>query len=153
MHNNTITITISDTPSLTHHCHKSSNPRACVCVCVFQAIDRAEDFFVESLEQWRISMEIDSFALLGHSLGGYLSSLYALRYPHRVSNLILASPAGLPEPPAAALAYDSPKNRSDRSFSTRLFLKAWAKLVSQIAVAFTLPSQFTATTVILCVIS
>jgi pimeloyl-ACP methyl ester carboxylesterase len=30
--------------------------------------------------------------LLGHSLGGYLGTVYALKYPDRVDRLILASP-------------------------------------------------------------
>jgi pimeloyl-ACP methyl ester carboxylesterase len=34
--------------------------------------------------------------LIGHSLGGYLSTQYALRYPDRIQKLILMSPAGYP---------------------------------------------------------
>lgn len=53
-----------------------------------------EDFFLESLEQWRVKMNIERMVLVGHSLGGYISTVYALRYPERVSRLILLSPAG-----------------------------------------------------------
>lgn len=39
--------------------------------------------------------------LIGHSLGGYLSTAYALKYPSRVDRLVLLSPAGIPENPYA----------------------------------------------------
>eukprot|EP00967_Tisochrysis_lutea_P084670 scaffold118492_cov19-Tisochrysis_lutea.AAC.1 len=33
--------------------------------------------------------------LVGHSLGGYLSACYALKYPEHVEHLILVCPAGV----------------------------------------------------------
>ncbi|KXN68696.1 alpha/beta-hydrolase [Conidiobolus coronatus NRRL 28638] len=62
-------------------------------------IAEAEDFFVESLEKWRERQNIEKMTLLGHSLGGYLSTVYALKYPRRVEKLILVSPVGIPKSP------------------------------------------------------
>lgn len=62
-------------------------------------VKEAESFFVESLEDWRQRMGLEKMTLIGHSLGGYLSVAYTLRYPTRVSKLILLSPAGIPRDP------------------------------------------------------
>lgn len=62
-------------------------------------VNEAEDFFLDSLEEWRIKMGLETMTLIGHSLGGYLSVAYALKYPTRVSKLILLSPAGVPHDP------------------------------------------------------
>ncbi|KAF8307270.1 alpha/beta-hydrolase [Clavulina sp. PMI_390] len=62
-------------------------------------VDEAERFFTDALEEWREKQGIEKMALIGHSLGGYLSTAYALKYPHRVSRLILLSPAGVPRDP------------------------------------------------------
>ena len=62
-------------------------------------VREAESFFIDSLEQWRQKMGLETMTLVGHSLGGYLSVAYALRYPTRVSKLILLSPAGVPRDP------------------------------------------------------
>ena len=62
-------------------------------------VARAEHFFLSSLESWREATGIDRMVLVGHSLGGYLASAYAVRYPHRVSGLIMVSPAGVPHGP------------------------------------------------------
>ncbi|KAJ2701842.1 hypothetical protein FB645_004515 [Coemansia sp. IMI 203386] len=59
----------------------------------------AESFFVESLEEWRKRMGLEKMTLCGHSFGGYMSTLYALKYPERVEKLVLISPIGVPKPP------------------------------------------------------
>ncbi|KAJ2338668.1 hypothetical protein GGF43_006827, partial [Coemansia sp. RSA 2618] len=62
-------------------------------------VAHAESFFVESLEEWRQRLGIERMTLCGHSFGGYMSALYALKYPERVEKLVLVSPIGIPEAP------------------------------------------------------
>lgn len=42
-----------------------------------------ERLVVESLEKWRAEMGIEEMVLCGHSLGGMISSAYAMAHPHR----------------------------------------------------------------------
>eukprot|EP01135_Chromosphaera_perkinsii_P003532 Nk52_evm5s247 gene=Nk52_evmTU5s247 len=58
--------------------------------------EQTEEKFVDALEQWREKVGIEKFTFVGHSFGGYLSGLYALKYPDRVSKLVLLSPVGVP---------------------------------------------------------
>ncbi|KAI9027287.1 Alpha/Beta hydrolase protein [Phycomyces nitens] len=60
-------------------------------------VERVEDHFVETLEEWREKVGLEKMTLMGHSLGGYLSTCYALKYPQRVEKLILVSPVGIPD--------------------------------------------------------
>ncbi|AET40315.1 uncharacterized protein Ecym_5577 [Eremothecium cymbalariae DBVPG len=60
-----------------------------------EQVEEALAFFVDSLEAWREKRNVDSFVLVGHSLGGYLSSFYALRHPERIDKLVLVSPVGV----------------------------------------------------------
>jgi len=53
----------------------------------------------EASEEWFIAMKLGPFNLLGHSFGGYLASIYTLKYPHIILRLILADPWGVPERP------------------------------------------------------
>lgn len=57
--------------------------------------EETEDWFVDSLERWRVAQGHTQMVLVGHSLGGYLSTSYALKYPDRVAHLVLVNPAGM----------------------------------------------------------
>ena len=63
------------------------------------SIEAAEEFFIDSLEEWRKAEGIDKMILFGHSLGGYLSACYSMKYPERVEHLLMVSPVGVPMPP------------------------------------------------------
>lgn len=66
----------------------------------------AEDQFVGNLDQWREKMGLTSFMLLGHSLGGYVSLAYALKYPQYIRHLVLAEPWGFAERPAEGTRWE-----------------------------------------------
>lgn len=59
----------------------------------------AEAFFVDSLEKWREAQNLDEFILVGHSMGGYLASVYTMKYPERVKHLVMVCPAGVGQRP------------------------------------------------------
>jgi pimeloyl-ACP methyl ester carboxylesterase len=60
----------------------------------------AIDYFMGQLEEWVAQSKIPvPFHLVGHSLGGYLSTQFAYRHPEMVSKLVLADPWGIPEAP------------------------------------------------------
>ena len=65
------------------------------------SIKEAEDWFVDSLEEWRKERKLERFTLMGHSLGGYMAACYCLKYPGHVNKLFLVSPVGIPEDPYA----------------------------------------------------
>lgn len=57
------------------------------------------NLFIDSLEMFRESQQIENFVLAGHSLGGFLAGKYALKYPKHISSLVLISPVGVPAQP------------------------------------------------------
>jgi cardiolipin-specific phospholipase len=75
-------------------------PKTSLPESVSARVKRAEDFFVDSLEAWREKGGYEKMTLIGHSLGGYLSAAYTLKYPSRVDRLILISPVGIPPNPS-----------------------------------------------------
>ncbi|KAJ9614553.1 hypothetical protein H2200_002690 [Cladophialophora chaetospira] len=99
-------------------------------------ITEAEDWFIDSLEEWRVKRKIDKFTLIGHSMGGYMAVCYALKYPGRLNKLILASPVGIPEdpyathaamPPAPDAQNDDPESNPANTGDNNNFLNARKK--------------------------
>jgi pimeloyl-ACP methyl ester carboxylesterase len=62
------------------------------------AAQEAEAKLVKSIELLANALGLVNFILLGHSMGGFLVSAYALQHPDRVSHLVLADPWGFPNP-------------------------------------------------------
>ena len=77
--------------------------------------EQMETLFVDSLEAFRKALGEEKISLVGHSMGGYLASCYALKYPERIEHLVLASPVGIPRPPKDNPL--SPSSSSSSSFS------------------------------------
>ena len=66
----------------------------------FTSSEQCIDFFVESIEAFRVALEKNynlkkNFILCGHSLGGYFAANYALKYPQYIDSLFLMSPTGI----------------------------------------------------------
>ena len=59
------------------------------------------DYYLYSIEAWMktVNYKSEEFFLMGHSLGGYISIMYSLRYPVSIKKLILCSPVGVPKCP------------------------------------------------------
>ena len=65
------------------------------------------DFMALAFEAWlRASKykEKENYYFMGHSLGGYLGAHFALKFPDKITRVILMSPVGVP---------DRPENRSN----------------------------------------
>ena len=66
--------------------------------------------FVESIEDWRIAVDLQKkFFLVGHGFGAYLAALYTVRYGQFIEKLILLDPWGLnPKPEENQLNLKTP---------------------------------------------
>lgn len=100
--------------------------------------------------EWADRMGLERFELVGHSLGGYLSAVFALRHPDRVSRLVLVSPVGIPTPgkgqrgtggaPGAAVDSstlqepheDKPQDDADKAGSVGIAADVWRQLPWQL---------------------
>ncbi|KAJ8104278.1 Alpha/Beta hydrolase protein [Lipomyces tetrasporus] len=105
-----------------------------------EAVHASENWFIDSLEEWREKKGIEKFTLMAHSMGGYIGVAYALRHPERIKKLILVSPAGVPRdpwivhedeahPPSSALGSEFTSTQADTTkHSTRAVDKRQTEL-------------------------
>ncbi len=57
--------------------------------------DYTPEFFVESLHELLMALDIPGFTLVGNSFGGSISILYTIAHPERVGSLVLVSSGGM----------------------------------------------------------
>ncbi|ODQ68429.1 alpha/beta-hydrolase [Nadsonia fulvescens var. elongata DSM 6958] len=98
-----------------------------------EAAKESIDFFVESLEQWRIAKGIEKFTLVAHSLGAYIHATYVQRYPDRVKEFVLVSPAAIPQNPFSITSLKKSKDPKQITFPTSIpkwFGRLWERNVS-----------------------
>lgn len=51
-------------------------------------------FYAESIKNLIDELNLKNVTLIGHSMGGQISIIFALKYPEKLSKLVLAAPAG-----------------------------------------------------------
>jgi pimeloyl-ACP methyl ester carboxylesterase len=64
---------------------------------------------LERLHQFLSQLKLGRVHLVGHSMGGFIASAYAARYPDEVITLGLIAPHGMAEPEPSELAHDVAK--------------------------------------------
>jgi pimeloyl-ACP methyl ester carboxylesterase len=87
------------------------------------------DELIDSLEELRVEIGLSRFVLAGHSMGGYLCTKYALKYPTYIEGLVLLSPAGIQSHPHS----NDEAAPSDISWKFRLAKDLWAKNITPMA--------------------
>ena len=67
----------------------------------------ADDYLVNTLEKWRQAMgDLKNFILAGHSFGGYVCGVYAIKYHCYIRKLLMLSPAGVMKRPSTFDLYE-----------------------------------------------
>jgi 2-hydroxy-6-oxonona-2,4-dienedioate hydrolase len=59
------------------------------------AVEYTMDFFVDFFRSFLDNLGISKASIIGSSLGGYITSEFAIRFNHMVEKLVLVSPAGM----------------------------------------------------------
>jgi len=98
------------------------------------AVQDSEDFFLEALELFIQTKELEQFNLAGHSFGGYIAACLALRNPQKIQRLLLLSPVGIPKKP---VEYDYIRTLNSKDWKFRWVMKFlvffWTKNITPLA--------------------
>lgn len=90
--------------------------------------DYTIDGYVTFVNDYVEKLGVDSFAIGGNSLGGYIAWAYALKYPEKVKKLILLDAAGYPQQGASdALAFKVASNPILRPLMKQITPKSFIK--------------------------
>jgi len=92
--------------------------------------------FVSYLEEWRDAVGLESFIIVGHGFGGYIGTLYAMKYPENVQHLVLVEPWGFTELPfgLAGKAVSCSTEYEHIAYKTRI--PSWARVTNFIITIF-----------------
>lgn len=92
----------------------------------YEKIRETEDFFIDSLEEWRKARGLDKFTFVAHSMGAYLASSYSMKYPGHIKKLVLVSPAGVPRSPLSISALERrAQGKTDFTSAETVKVPAW----------------------------
>jgi pimeloyl-ACP methyl ester carboxylesterase len=61
-------------------------------------LNKTEEYFCDAIEEWRKNIGIEKMVLAGHSMGGYITTVYCEKYSSSIEKLLLLSPVGIPDP-------------------------------------------------------
>ncbi|AFZ00691.1 alpha/beta fold hydrolase [Calothrix sp. PCC 6303] len=88
------------------------------------------DLQVETIAEWIEKLRLEKVYLVGHSLGSWIAASYALKYPERVSGLVLLAPEGVKTPGIEQYWRQMQRilNRSELSFALLRLLRPIAKV-------------------------
>ncbi|CAH0477204.1 unnamed protein product [Peronospora belbahrii] len=101
----------------------------------YKDYDSADEFIMNSFEKWQQAIELEQFHLCGHSMGAIFASSYALKHPEHVNHLVLASPAGVPQPPPPLDPTTEDGKALNRSWLRRLIFTAWKHNITPMSIA------------------
>ena len=87
-----------------------------------------------TLDRWRRSQGLERMNLVGHSFGGHLTGLYALKYPQHLNTATLADPWGMTvrpsDPPSTSTTSSSNTSSSPRR------VPGWVRVLARVLVHF-----------------